>query len=425
MQVALPLRTLQCRAASTGSVGTTVSGENEAMADYSWVMVGEHRFLPAGYGYFPDVAALFAESERQPCLDGTDGESAIRCGYLASAHVLLERLHALGITPDRVRADLDTALGALAEQLPHPIPSRAAFLDELRALLASDGASWDDKELFDRYLDLSTIIDGLRGHMEIRNLVRVLLECSPTQALVGLDLSELDREGISVDPHQPLASQARSEQLAEVAQNASLLVLTEGSSDADLLELGMRVTHPHLVGFVNFMNFRLAPAERNVAALVKTVNAFIVAGVANRFVAIADNDTAGHDGLAKLTARQHPPSCRVLHYPPLGLLAAYPAVDADTGLLTRTDVNGAAGALEMYFGRDVLTRGDGTLMPVHWGGLVSQLGRRQGALSPADKKATQKQFRRKAAAAQAGNSAGDEDWEGIRAIIDAIVHAFD
>lgn len=48
------------------------------------------------------------------------------------------------------------------------------------------------------------------------------------------------------------------------------------------------------------MNFRLAPGERNVGALVKTVNAFIVAGVANRFVAIADNDTAGHDGLAKL-----------------------------------------------------------------------------------------------------------------------------
>ncbi|MFE6153607.1 hypothetical protein [Streptomyces sp. NPDC057889] len=150
-----------------------------------------------------------------------------------------------------------------------------------------------------------------------------------------------------------------------------------------------------------------------------------MAGVANRFVAIADNDTTGRDGLAKLTARQPSPACRMLHYPPSELLTAYPAVDLDTGLLTMTDVNGAAGALEMYFGRDVLTRDDGELMPVHWRGLVSQLGRHQGALSPADKKAAQKRFRRKAAAAQAGNSASDEDWDGIRAIIDAIFHAFD
>ncbi|MFJ6726653.1 hypothetical protein ACIQPQ_17255 [Streptomyces sp. NPDC091281] len=400
------------------------------MADYSWVMVGGHRFLPAGYSYFPEVAALFAESERQSCLHAADGESAISCGYLTTAHVLLERLHALGITSGRAAADLDTALDTLAEQppsdrLPHPVPGRADFLDELRAILATDGSSWGHEEFFDRWPKLSMVIDGLSWHMEIRNLVRVLLECSPAQALAGLDLSELDREGISVDPHQPLASQARSEQLAEVAQNAPLLVLTEGSTDADLLELGMRVTHPHLVGFVNFMNFRLAPAERNVGALVKTVDAFIVAGVANRFVAIADNDTAGHDGLANLTARKHPSSCRVLHYPPLEFLAAYPAVDPDTGVLTPTDVNGAAGSLEMYFGQDVLTRADGTLMPVHWGGMVTRLGRRQGALSGADKKAAQKRFRRKAAAAQAGNSADDEDWNGIRAIIDSIIHAFD
>ncbi|WP_156725801.1 hypothetical protein [Streptomyces apocyni] len=405
------------------------------MADYSWFKVGGHHFLPVGYSYELEVAALFAESERQPCQDAADDGPAppIRCGYLTTARVLLERLHALGITPDRARTDLAAGLGSLTDQpradgLPSPIPARDGFLDELRALLATNSADLEldsgDLELFQRWESLNALIEALRGHMDTRSLLSLLLETSPRHALAGLDLTELDCDCTALGPHQPVASRARLDQLAEVAQNAPLLVLTEGSTDASLLKLGMRVTHPHLVGFVNFMDFNLAPAERNVSALGKTVNAFIVAGVANRFVAIADNDTAAHDGLDKLKAREHPQSCRVLHYPPLDFLAAYPARDSDTGRLTSTNVNGAAGSLELYFGRDVLTGDDGTLMPVQWGGLVAKLGRRQGALSDADKKAAQKRFRQKAEAALTGNSNGDEDWDGIRAIIDTILHAF-
>ncbi len=78
------------------------------------------------------------------------------------------------------------------------------------------------------------------------------------------------------------------------------------------------------------------------------MKAFIAAGVANRFVAIADNDTAAHTHLAELKSRQLPEGCRLLHYPDLPLLADYPVLDPTSSEMTRDDVNGIAGSLEMY-----------------------------------------------------------------------------
>jgi hypothetical protein len=58
------------------------------MADYSWVTVNGHHFLPIGYGYDPQVAALFTEAEREPHPSCASEELAAPRGYHASASVL-------------------------------------------------------------------------------------------------------------------------------------------------------------------------------------------------------------------------------------------------------------------------------------------------------------------------------------------------
>lgn len=180
-----------------------------------------------------------------------------------------------------------------------------------------------------------------------------------------------------------------------------------------------------LAGFVNFFDFAGTRAEGGVAALARTVEAFIAAGVANRFVAVADNDTAAHAGLARLKAQPLPARCRVLHYPPLPLLEAYPTLGPYSDEPVLADVNERAGSLEMYLGRDVLEGTDDWLMPVQWRSWDPKLRRYQGTLADTDKKTAQERFEAKVEAVRVGRATGREDWSGIRAIIDAVVAAFD
>jgi hypothetical protein len=88
------------------------------------------------------------------------------------------------------------------------------------------------------------------------------------------------------------------------------------------------------------------------------------------------------------------------------------------------DVNGLAGSLEMYFGRDVLTRADGTLTPVQWRGFDQAVRAYQGELE--NKKQLQEAFSRKLAAAMANPKLIDgQDWRDIRLILDTVRKAFE
>lgn len=79
----------------------------------------------------------------------------------------------------------------------------------------------------------------------------------------------------------------------------------------------------------------------------------------------------------------------------------------------------------MYLGRDVLQSESLTLMPVQWRSWNPKLRRYQGSLADLDKKTAQDRFLRKVHHHHAGQGSEREDWDGIRAIIDTIVAAFD
>jgi hypothetical protein len=154
------------------------------------------------------------------------------------------------------------------------------------------------------------------------------------------------------------------------------------------------------------------------------VYSFIAAGVANRFVAIADNDTEGHAGLAKLKGETLPANCRVTHYPNLPALSSYPTLGPQSPESILADINGCAGSLEMYLGHDVLTI-DGELAPVQWRNYNTALRRYHGTLLDRDKNTVQDAFKQKVKRALSHGRAPESDWSGIHLIIEQIVHAFD
>lgn len=400
------------------------------MGQHSYLVIAGRAFLTCQDDYLPQLAALFTEADRVPLVrsaesddQGWEGEEF---AYVTTVASLRERLQVQGFTTVRARADLAETLAQasrFSEDHPAwswhgPVPEVPEVQDAARRLLAADGDDWtlhqpEQDLLHDRGL-----------FMPSRTFVRLLLDCAPDQAAVRLELSELTGGYYALDPAQPVADGARAARVTRFADDAPLLVLTEGPTDARFLAAGMEVTHPHLKGFVTFFDYDSSGAAGGVDQLAKTVKAFIAAGVANRFVALADNDTEGHAGLAPLTKRALPERARVRHYPPLPFLEAYPTLGPYTDEPVLADINGRAGSLEMYLGQDVLQSDDG-LMPVQWRNWNHQLSRYHGTFTKADKETAQDRFARKVEAHHTGRASGREDWSGIQAIIDTIMTAFD
>ncbi|MFI6014082.1 hypothetical protein ACIBAG_35670 [Streptomyces sp. NPDC051243] len=400
------------------------------MAFHAHLGIADHQFLYCRGECPPELAALFTESERQPMGTRTPiGSNLTEFVYGTTVAQLRERLHVQGFSAARAKAELAEVLATWAKKRPldaplfSEVPSVQSVEASIRQLLAMTfEEAWPKDSRQPNPYDLP---EALSRYMDRRSMTRLLLECAPDpHAKVFLDLSELTGSGVDLDPAHPAAGEARAEQLARLAQDAPLLVLTEGPTDARLLAAGMEVTHPHLKGFVTFFDFAVAGAEGGVAQLAKTVSAFVAAGVANRFVALADNDTEAHAGLANLKKQPLPERCRVLHYPPLRFLETYPTLGPYGDEPVPADINGRAGSLEMYLGRDVLRSDDHTLVPVQWRSWNPKLRRYQGTLAEAEKKAAQDRFLHKVQAHRSKQANG-HDWDGIRAIIDTIVSAFD
>lgn len=254
-------------------------------------------------------------------------------------------------------------------------------------------------------------------------------------ALLGMPEAEVvftfagSEPDVDHDPELPyLCSQAVEAIHEESSAHAPIVVLTEGRSDVAILEPALKLLYPHVTDLVRFMDYT-GGAQGGAGPLVSTVHAFGAARIANPVVALFDNDTAAAAALRSLRRSTLPGNIKVLQYPPLPLASQYPTfgpptTDAPTGSLSMADVNGLAGSIELYLGRDVLSLSDGTLRPVQWGTYIQGLKRYQGEIT--DKKEVQDLYRAKLARAQKDPSAiADQDWDGIRAILDMVIHAFD
>lgn len=399
------------------------------MSHNSKVQIGSASLFWTRDWYDRDIAALFTEADRY-FEAGKDGEYH-SYGYQTTARRMRERLQARGFSARRAWSGLASAVARWAEEpgddrLPGSVEDE--FQRYVRQLEdCSLGSTYE--ELLAGAQDFEAAYDqpsAFLFHLDTRDVLRLLLDRVPDDTVVVLDLSELIGCCVEMDPLQLVAEPARQEQLQRVALDSPLIVLTEGSTDSRLLSDGMKITHPHLVGFINFIDFDSFNAEGGVAMLPKIVYALVASGVANRIAAISDNDTEAHDALEKIkTDSNLPDNVRILHYPDLPTLKNYPTLGPYSADPVLTDINGSAGALEMYLGQDVLTI-DGQLVPVQWRNYNPKLGRYQGTLLDKDKKTVQKAFAEKVKRAHArGGTTAEEDWSGIEAIVECLLSAFD
>jgi hypothetical protein len=156
-----------------------------------------------------------------------------------------------------------------------------------------------------------------------------------------------------------------------------ITLLTEGITDSRILSASLNTFYPEardLYSFVDFEGFRV---EGGASPLARLLRGFAGAGLTDRFIAIFDNDAAGHEALTSLKRIALPSNIRAITLPDLEFARDYPTI-GPTGKLN-TDVNGAAVSIESFLGRDALIR-NGELRPVRWSQWNSKAERYQGEI---------------------------------------------
>ena len=179
----------------------------------------------------------------------------------------------------------------------------------------------------------------------------------------------------------------RTEQLTQIALadfskeylvSSTIIVLTEGSTDANALSQTLALLYPHLSEYYSFLDFGMSNMEGGAANLVRMVKAFIGSGIINRVIALFDNDTAAQVAMRGFQSLSIPENITIMRYPPISYAEDYPTIGPQG--VSNMNVNGLAGSLELYFGEDVLRDSSGQLTPVQWKGYDQRLGQYQGEL---------------------------------------------
>jgi hypothetical protein len=362
--------------------------------------------------------------------------------FSAPGRIIADRLDLIGFDAPTVTAALDRTLRARAEYLhnavdlskkPRDFPRAEEEL--INAMSAQDwiGMLTATPDMLESFHDKSP---GARGWLlnqlgteygwETCLRLRAVLLALP-DADVSLDVTWRGLRGRGKFYPNSLASSAQSAVRNRAAEHAPIIVLTEGKTDSEFLQAGLKILYPHLTDLIRFLDYEQKP-EGGASAVMRTVRAFHAAGIANRIVAVLDNDTAAADDLRKFARHSLPDHIQVMRYPTLDVAREYPTlgpqdVESPDTSITLADVNGRAASIELYLGRDVLTKDNGSLRPVRWSNSNSGMSRCHGAVT--DKKAIHREFRKKAARAQEDPSIiGQQDWEGLRLILDALLSAF-
>ena len=195
------------------------------------------------------------------------------------------------------------------------------------------------------------------------------------------------------------------------------IVLTEGSTDAAVLQSALAVVAPHLVSYVRFFDFDYRPPG-GAAALAALVRSFAAAGISNHMIAIFDNDTAGIEQMDTLSTAALPGHMRVIRLPDLPFATSYPTIGPSGDEVM--NINGKACSIELYLGHDVLENEDRALTPVQWTGFNRRLEQFQGEIQ--NKRELIDRFEKKAIIAkQLESIPDDQDWSGMMLVISAIL----
>jgi hypothetical protein len=432
------------------------------MGTYTDFSVAGYPLINSKSTVVPEVMTVFRESDkrvftrrlgdRNPHIWGdayADEADEVETAtmYVCRTDAVIARLDVMGFTINRARHDFESgrqAKLATYQEWAKDEPGPPWFADEAQLIesLSFDtylGAlsqvlseclrpkPFDDNEKPGLSSAIRYILDDNDDYLfgffasDIRCLIRAVCEVVPKLSEVIQDITDLVDGGYYA-PEEPVCQQSVDSLTLGHLENSNRIVLTEGSTDTQVLKASLRLLYPHLSAYYSFLDFDATRVPGGAGQLVSLVKGLAAAGIGNRIIAIFDNDSAARDAKRSLTQLRLPSNIAVLSYPDLEILRSYPTLGPSGN--TNLDVNGLAASIELYFGSDVLRGPDGSLAPVQWKGYVEPMASYQGEVL--GKAKLQTAFSRKLAIAE--KDPADQvrqDWSGIDAILRVIFGAFE
>lgn len=158
-----------------------------------------------------------------------------------------------------------------------------------------------------------------------------------------------------------------------------LLIVTEGSSDSNVLRTALPLVSPDVADFFDFVDMRENYPFTGTGHLVNFCKGLAAIRVQNRIVVVLDNDTAGHVAMRKLMELRMPANIRLVGLPDLEDFRNFPTVGPSGR--TNEDVNGRAVAIECFLD---LTYGPREDPVVRWTGFDKAANAYQGELVSKD-----------------------------------------
>lgn len=153
------------------------------------------------------------------------------------------------------------------------------------------------------------------------------------------------------------------------------LIVTEGSSDSNILRTALPLIAPDVDDFFSFIDMRDNYPFSGTGSLVNFCKGLAAIRVNNNIVVVLDNDSAGRAAQQKLGQIRMPPNIRIVRLPDLETFRAFPTL-GPSGRQTE-DVNGRAVAIESFLD---LTYGPSEERAVRWTSYNRDVDAYQGEL---------------------------------------------
>lgn len=411
------------------------------MGSYTELTINSYP-IHSSKSYIPNISCIFCESdkkvfdrkvsERNKIIWGNIEEDDVETAYeyQTTVEIAIERLEILGYSLSKTKKDfIESKSKEVQEQndfleFPDEHSMNEFYTDKIRLLQSS---SFEDfKKAFielrvkkvpyyttDKDYSISDLAKYLVDDGWVLNFpcsdfgfyYRAYLESCDKNALVIQDITEVVNAGY-YNPEEEVITPIMKTQ-------EKITILTEGPSDITILSKSIKLLYPHLFDYYNFKDFKVSNAQGSAHQLFLEVKALIAINHKENIIALFDNDGEGLKWFNELKKINIPKNFVVLVYPNIALLETYPTIENES-----KNLNGIAGSIEMYLGKDILKEKEG-FIPVE----INSQNTLHGVVKYKDN--LQKKYYKKIKKCNSKTSSIDDyNWDEMKLLLREIFEAF-
>ncbi|MDI9872211.1 HEPN/Toprim-associated domain-containing protein [Flectobacillus roseus] len=388
------------------------------MGSFSQLTIADYPIFSNKNGYFQEIVNLlflpddFIKEERKnstrnklvwgDAYENEKGTYTFR-GYKQIASVCKQRLEIFGMTLQKAKKDFPSAKKIALKEDFYSFPlskvSFTQYLSEVSDIINKKEINYN--QLYTNLRD--SLITGELGifGQSLQSQLYSILSSVPENSIVEYDLTDVIYGGW-----------VKEKEVKQITIE-KILVLTEGKTDVEFISATLKKLHPFLHPYYHFIDFDEYKVESNASALVKLVISLAASNIKHPIIVLFDNDTTGIMEMNKLKSVQIGENFKILKLPDIQTAKKYPTI-GPTGI-KKMNVNGLACGIEMYLGKDTLTK-DGKPIPVHWRAYNEKEKKYQGDIS--EKSWVQDTFRQKL------KSNSLSDFSDLEQVLKAVFTAF-